>query len=191
MASQPFIGPSSLSRFDRDALDKPGVRWVILLQGSNDISASDMLDHAAGSRVRAPDHRRHADADCTGARAGDQDLGRHAAASRRRAETVRDDRRRPQPRARGERLDPHQPARSMPSSTSSVSCATPTGPTASFRHSTAATICTRTTLATRDGRGSRPAPVQVTADHYWSFTRGSPLGRMERVERPLSPRSPE
>ena len=40
----PFIGPSSLSRFDRDALDKPGVRWVILLQGSNDISATDMLD---------------------------------------------------------------------------------------------------------------------------------------------------
>ena len=40
----PFIGPSSLSRFDRDALDKPGVRWVILLLGSNDISATDMLD---------------------------------------------------------------------------------------------------------------------------------------------------
>lgn len=40
---EPFIGPSSLSRFDRDALDKPGVRWVILLQGSNDISASEML----------------------------------------------------------------------------------------------------------------------------------------------------
>ena len=40
----PFIGPSSLSRFDRDALDKPGVRWVILLQGSNDISATEMLD---------------------------------------------------------------------------------------------------------------------------------------------------
>ena len=40
----PFIGPSSLSRYDRDALDKPGVRWIILLQGSNDISATDMLD---------------------------------------------------------------------------------------------------------------------------------------------------
>jgi lysophospholipase L1-like esterase len=40
---RPFIGPSSLSRFDRDVLNKPGVRLVILLQGSNDISAADML----------------------------------------------------------------------------------------------------------------------------------------------------
>ena len=39
----PFIGPSSLSRFDRDVLGRPGVRFVILLQGSNDISAADML----------------------------------------------------------------------------------------------------------------------------------------------------
>lgn len=39
----PYRGPSSLSRFDRDALNKPGVRWVLLLQGSNDISASDVL----------------------------------------------------------------------------------------------------------------------------------------------------
>jgi lysophospholipase L1-like esterase len=50
---EPFIGPSSLSRFDRDALDKPGVRWVILLQGSNDISASDMLE-TPRDRVTAP-----------------------------------------------------------------------------------------------------------------------------------------
>jgi lysophospholipase L1-like esterase len=40
---RPFIGPSSLSRFDRDVLEKPGLRFVILLQGSNDISAADML----------------------------------------------------------------------------------------------------------------------------------------------------
>jgi lysophospholipase L1-like esterase len=33
-------GPSALSRFDRDALDKPGVRWVILLEGINDIGGS-------------------------------------------------------------------------------------------------------------------------------------------------------
>ena len=39
----PFIGPSSLSRFDRDVLSTPGLRWIILLQGSNDISAADML----------------------------------------------------------------------------------------------------------------------------------------------------
>lgn len=42
-ASDPFIGPSTLSRFDRDALSKPGVRWVLLLQGINDISASSIL----------------------------------------------------------------------------------------------------------------------------------------------------
>jgi lysophospholipase L1-like esterase len=39
----PFIGPSSLSRFDRDVLRTPGLRWIILLQGSNDVSATDML----------------------------------------------------------------------------------------------------------------------------------------------------
>jgi lysophospholipase L1-like esterase len=50
---EPFVGPSSLSRFDRDVLDKPGVRWVILLQGSNDISASDMLE-TPKDRVTAP-----------------------------------------------------------------------------------------------------------------------------------------
>jgi lysophospholipase L1-like esterase/glyoxylase-like metal-dependent hydrolase (beta-lactamase superfamily II) len=43
-ASKPFVGPSMLSRFDRDALRKPGVRWILLLTGSNDISAADMLD---------------------------------------------------------------------------------------------------------------------------------------------------
>ena len=39
----PYIGPSALSRFDRDVLDTPGVRWIILLQGSNDVSAADTL----------------------------------------------------------------------------------------------------------------------------------------------------
>ena len=44
-ASEPFVGPSMLSRFERDALSKPGVRWILLAQsGSNDISAADMLD---------------------------------------------------------------------------------------------------------------------------------------------------
>ncbi len=105
---EPFIGPSSLSRFDRDALDKPGVRWVILLQGSNDISASDMLDDTKGSRDRAPDHRRHADAHRTGSRARHPDLGCHDASARRRAETVCDDCRGHRRSRDGERLDPHQ-----------------------------------------------------------------------------------
>jgi lysophospholipase L1-like esterase len=43
----PFLGPSTLRRFDRDALDKPGVRWVVLLQGINDITATDLLPSAA------------------------------------------------------------------------------------------------------------------------------------------------
>jgi lysophospholipase L1-like esterase len=42
-ASKPFVGPSLLSRFERDALSKPGVRWIVLLSGSNDLSAADML----------------------------------------------------------------------------------------------------------------------------------------------------
>ena len=41
--ADPFVGPSTLSRFDRDALSKPAVRWVVLAQGINDIVASDML----------------------------------------------------------------------------------------------------------------------------------------------------
>lgn len=48
----PYRGPSSLSRLTRDVLDKPGVRWVLLLQGGNDISASDLLE-AADQKVSA------------------------------------------------------------------------------------------------------------------------------------------
>lgn len=33
-------GPSALARFDRDALDQPGVRWIVLLEGINDIGGS-------------------------------------------------------------------------------------------------------------------------------------------------------
>jgi lysophospholipase L1-like esterase len=42
-ASAPFTGPSALDRFERDVLSKPGVRWVILLEGINDITAAGML----------------------------------------------------------------------------------------------------------------------------------------------------
>lgn len=38
-----FVGPSALSRFDRDALNKPGVRWILLHEGINDIGAAGML----------------------------------------------------------------------------------------------------------------------------------------------------
>ena len=33
-------GPSASARFDRDALDKPGVRWIVLMEGINDIGGS-------------------------------------------------------------------------------------------------------------------------------------------------------
>ena len=48
-----FIGPAALTRFDRDALNKPGVAWVFLLQGVNDIAASSTLSTAQDS-VSAP-----------------------------------------------------------------------------------------------------------------------------------------
>ena len=41
--ADPYVGPSILSRFDRDALRQPGVRWILLLSGGNDISAARLL----------------------------------------------------------------------------------------------------------------------------------------------------
>jgi lysophospholipase L1-like esterase len=34
------LGPSAMRRFDRDVLDKPGVRWVLLEEGINDIGSA-------------------------------------------------------------------------------------------------------------------------------------------------------
>jgi lysophospholipase L1-like esterase len=45
-ATEPFVGPSALSRFERDALDKPGVHWVLVHEGINDITAAHMLTAA-------------------------------------------------------------------------------------------------------------------------------------------------
>ena len=42
-ASKPYVGPSALNRFDRDALDKPGVRWVLVHEGVNDITGTRLL----------------------------------------------------------------------------------------------------------------------------------------------------
>ena len=39
----PFVGESTLTRFDTDVLAKAGVRWVILLQGINDLTANTVL----------------------------------------------------------------------------------------------------------------------------------------------------
>jgi len=39
----PYVGPSGLSRLERDALDKPGVHWLLLLEGITDITAGSVL----------------------------------------------------------------------------------------------------------------------------------------------------
>jgi GDSL-like Lipase/Acylhydrolase family len=38
-------GPNALSRFDRDVLTRPGVRWVVVLEGINDIGWSLIKGH--------------------------------------------------------------------------------------------------------------------------------------------------
>lgn len=40
------LGPTLYSRFERDALDQPGVRWLIILEGVNDIGGSSSMKTA-------------------------------------------------------------------------------------------------------------------------------------------------
>lgn len=42
-AIAPFVGQSALSRFQRDGLDKLGVRWILLHEGINDIATATLL----------------------------------------------------------------------------------------------------------------------------------------------------
>lgn len=42
--SKPFLGPSGLKRFDRDVLNKPNIRWILMFSGGNDISAARILE---------------------------------------------------------------------------------------------------------------------------------------------------
>lgn len=51
-ASAPFVGPSALSRFKRDALDRPGLRWILLHEGINDI-ATATLPHQPSHQIKA------------------------------------------------------------------------------------------------------------------------------------------
>jgi lysophospholipase L1-like esterase len=46
-ASDPFVGPSALSRIKRDALDQPGVRWILVHEGINDIATATLLRQPA------------------------------------------------------------------------------------------------------------------------------------------------
>jgi lysophospholipase L1-like esterase len=41
--ADPYIGPSATSRFARDGLDKPGVRWILVHAGLNDLTATNLL----------------------------------------------------------------------------------------------------------------------------------------------------
>ena len=38
-----FIGPRALDRFERDVLDQPGVAWVVITEGINDIGVGSIL----------------------------------------------------------------------------------------------------------------------------------------------------
>jgi lysophospholipase L1-like esterase len=45
----PGAGPSALARFDRDVLDQPGARYVIILEGINDIGRANGSNNPADS----------------------------------------------------------------------------------------------------------------------------------------------
>jgi lysophospholipase L1-like esterase len=46
-------GSSALARFDRDVLSRPGAKWVLLLEGINDISFSSIPNLPASEKVTA------------------------------------------------------------------------------------------------------------------------------------------
>ena len=48
-------GTSALARFDRDILSRPGVRWIIFLEGINDISFPAIPGAPAGDHISAED----------------------------------------------------------------------------------------------------------------------------------------
>lgn len=48
-------GASAISRFDRDVLSRPGVKWIILLEGINDINMSQMKGLPADQKASAQD----------------------------------------------------------------------------------------------------------------------------------------
>jgi len=64
----PYLGPSLIARLDRDVLAKPGLKWILVLEGVNDISASDTLtdpaQHATAAQIidgmQTLIHRAHA-----------------------------------------------------------------------------------------------------------------------------------
>jgi lysophospholipase L1-like esterase len=49
------FGASALARFDRDVLTRPGVRWVVLAEGGNDIAFGFMPGMPESERATAED----------------------------------------------------------------------------------------------------------------------------------------
>ena len=49
------FGASALARFDRDVLARPGVRWVVLAEGGNDIAFGSMPGMSDSERATAAD----------------------------------------------------------------------------------------------------------------------------------------
>jgi lysophospholipase L1-like esterase len=47
------LGPNLLSRFERDGLNQPGVRYIIVLAGVNDIGAVHSEDNTAEKLIKA------------------------------------------------------------------------------------------------------------------------------------------
>ncbi len=74
----PGAGPSALARFDRDVLDEPGVRYVIILEGINDIGRANFSKDAADSVSAADDDFRTSATGGADARPGRGGLRRHA-----------------------------------------------------------------------------------------------------------------
>lgn len=48
------MGPAGLARFDRDVLLQPGIKWMTILEGINDIGAGDGEAFVFGPRPNAP-----------------------------------------------------------------------------------------------------------------------------------------
>jgi len=61
------IGPAGLARFDRDVLTQPGVKWITILEGINDIGAGIGEAFVFGPRPNAPPSENPTPDDLTGA----------------------------------------------------------------------------------------------------------------------------
>ena len=105
-ASAPFVGPSMLTRFERDVSSKPNVRWVVVLTAAT-TSARPTCSIAERPSIGAADHRWTAEADCARACEGYQGLRRHVVAEGGSREALR-----PHPGSPGQRNEVNASTRS-------------------------------------------------------------------------------